>query len=816
MKQLKGFLISRQWRESSKGLQLIYWLTTDEGPLLVEQNSQEGIFFVEHPYLEKASKLIKHLYHRSRALDLKSFSQNLVTGFYFHSQKNLRTAAKRLKDHNIQALEADVRTVDRYLMERFITCSMHVTYSDSSSLPLSSTAQPKQKKITNARLKSAEYLPNFRIVSFDIETNYLNNTLLSIAVFSEDIEKIFIVSDCSSANCLNFQNEKLLLKAFMQWLQNYDPDLLIGWNCINFDLRFLHNACLRLGLKFNIGRNSQALEWRTSFNRSADNRNAEHYFVLVPGRAVLDGIDTLKSATFSFESYALDFVAYQMLGKGKLITKTHNKAEEIIRLYHEDKPAFIKYNLEDCRLVWEIFKKAKLIEFATERARLTGLPLDKIGGSVAAFENQYLPRLHRQGYVAPNLPTNPQGVGSPGGYVMNSKPGFYDNVLVLDFKSLYPSIIRSFMIDPYGLAEGDRITANRPEIKDNLDDNRLSKGFNGAYFKKDNSILPTLIENLWHARDRAKHDQNQALSQAIKIIMNSFYGVMGTPGCRFFDARLPSSITLRGHQIMLRTQELIEENGYEVIYGDTDSIFVWLNRDVTIQDAAKIGKKLASDITTWWQQHLAEQYTLSSALELEYETHFTRFLMPTIRGSDLGSKKRYAGLICQKDFKITAPNPTQYELVFKGLEVVRTDWTPLAREFQKNLYQRIFLNQPFEAYILETINRLKSGHFDEQLVYRKRLRRTLNDYTRNIPPHVQAARKADNESIARGLKPQYSNGGWIKYFYTLEGPEPKEYLNSQLDYERYIERQIDPIVDGIVTFLGTSFLKITSKQIKLF
>lgn len=823
MKQIKGFLISRQWRESNNSLLLRYWLNTEKGPLLIEQTSQEGIFFVEQPHLEQALGLIKNLYHRTRPLALKSFSQHAVSGVYFTNQKNLRTAAKRLKEHKISPLESDVRTVDRYLMERFITSTMLVTttsVSEQHSIP-----KDKYQHICNAKLKPCHYPPKLRIISFDIETNYLENTLLSIAVYSEDIQRVFLLGTSQQQNCFSFNSEKTLLIAFMDWLQDHDPDLLIGWNCINFDLRFLHNTCQRLGLKFNIGRNNEAIEWRTnSNNKSASSKGTEHYFVLVPGRAILDGIDTLKSATFSFESFTLDYVAYEMLGRGKLIDSTVNKADEILRLYHEDQHAFIKYNIEDCVLVWDIFKKAKLIEFAVERARLTGLPLDKIGGSVAAFENQYLPRLHRQGYVAPNLPEDPQGVGSPGGYVMDSAPGLYSNVLVLDFKSLYPSIIRSFMVDPYGLAEGDRFnqaaqTSALPNAHYNkqTDYNKslFSKGFNGAFFKKQDSILPSLIENLWQARDQAKQDNNEALSQAIKIIMNSFYGVMGTPGCRFFDARLPSSITLRGHNIMLRTRELIEEKGYEVIYGDTDSLFVWLNQPDSIKAADKIGKELASFITHWWKIHLEQEYQLQSALELEYETHYSRFLMPTIRGSQQGSKKRYAGLVCQEDFSFNKPDTSRYKLIFKGLEAVRTDWTPLAREFQKNLYQRIFLNQSFKAYITDVIADIYKGLCDDKLVYRKRLRRNLSEYKRNVPPHVQAARKADTAAVQAGQKPQYENGGWIEYFYTLQGPEPKDYLNSPLDYELYITRQIEPIVDGIVTFLGTSFAEITSKQINL-
>lgn len=145
------------------------------------------------------------------------------------------------------------------------------------------------------------------------------------------------------------------------------------------------------------------------------------------------------------------------------------------------------------------------------------------------------------------------------------------------------------------------------------------------------------MTNIWHGRDEAKRQGNKPLSQALKIIMNAFYGVLGTTACRFFDPRLASSITMRGHQIMRQTKALIEAQGYDVIYGDTDSTFVWLKGAHAEEEAAKIGSALVQHVNAWWAETLQQQ-RLTSALELEYETHFCRFLMPTIRGADTGSK----------------------------------------------------------------------------------------------------------------------------------------------------------------------------------
>ncbi|HCL76983.1 MAG TPA: DNA polymerase II, partial [Pseudomonas sp.] len=301
---------------------------------------------------------------------------------------------------------------------------------------------------------------------------------------------------------------------------------------------------------------------------------------------------------------------------------------------------------------------------------------------------------------------------------------------------------------------------------------------------------------------------NKPLSQALKIIMNAFYGVLGSSGCRFFDPRLASSITLRGHEIMRRTRELIEAQGYEVIYGDTDSTFVWLGHAHGDEAAAAIGRMLAQRVNRWWSDHLLAEFGLPSALELQFETHFRRFLMPTIRGAEEGSKKRYAGLVTRAD--------GSDGLHFRGLETVRTDWSPLAQQFQQELYLRIFKCQPYQDFVRDYVQRTLSGELDELLVYRKRLRRRLSDYQRNVPPHVRAARMADEYNDRHGRPRQYQNGGWIRYLITVAGPEPLEARRAAIDYDHYISRQLKPVADAILPFVNDDFSRLIDGQLGLF
>jgi len=788
---INAFLLTRQWLESPQGIRLEFWFSSDNGPLHVVIDRQQAVFFIHQSKQQQATSLLTRFKGvHIKAVELEDFKFNKVSAVYFQSQQHIYRAKDILQQHNISFFEADIRPPERFLTERFITGPVDIQLATETDI---------HRSIYNPRLSPADYHPDFSIMSFDIETAYDTDEIFSIAFVSNEIKKVLIIGDKNNSDTDSIEyveNETILLKRFIHWVNIIDPDIFTGWNVINFDFRMLQKKSDQLKQPLAIGRNNSVPIWRKS------QTEAEHYFLLIPGRVVLDGIDTLKSATWSFPSFSLENVGQQLLGRGKLIPQQKNhdplfKAKEIKRLFSENKATLAAYNLEDCQLVWDIFEHARLVNFAIERARLTGLEMDRVGGSVAAFDNLYLPRLHRKGFVAPNIGDYQDQASAPGGYVMNSRPGLHDSVIVLDYKSLYPSIIRTFKVDPYG-----RIAAKR-----STDDDKIP-GFDGAVFSKQENILPDIIKQLWQARDQAKQDNNQPLSQAIKIIMNSFYGVLGTPGCRVHDARLTSSITKRSHEIIKHSVSLIEQQGYTVIYGDTDSVFVSLQKQLDSSQADIIGKKLVDIINQHWKKHLLEKYGIDSYLEMEYETHFIKFFMPTVRGSDKGSKKRYAGLI--------EDNEGNKKIIYKGLETVRTDWTQLARNFQKTLYELVFNNQPYEAFIRQYIDELKSGKLDTQLIYRKRLRQKLKDYKKNTPPHAQAAIKAEKYFADSNLPSRYKNASWIEYIITTLGPETIECQTSPFDYEHYIEKQIIPIADAILNALGGSVEPIINNQIELF
>ncbi|WP_308908616.1 DNA polymerase II [Pseudomonas canadensis] len=781
----QGFVLTRHWRDTPAGTEVSFWLATDQGPRFIRLPVQTSVMFIPEAHRKPLDWLLKGERDiELRPLQLCDFHHRPVLGLYTRQHRQAMDVEKRLRAAGVDVYEGDVRPPERYMMERFITAPVWFGGTPDASGVL-----------CDAQMKPApDYRPPLKLVSLDIETT-AQGDLYSIALEGCGERQVYMLGPPNNTDAVDFKldycdTRAQLLERLNQWLALHDPDAIIGWNVVQFDLRVLHEHAQRLNVPLMLGRGEEPMAWREHGSRN-------HYFAAAAGRLIIDGIEALRSATWNFESFSLENVAQTLLGEGKDISTPYQRMDEINRMFAEDKPALARYNLKDCELVTRIFEKTELLKFLLERASVTGLPADRNGGSVAAFTHLYMPLMHRQGFVAPNLGDKPPQA-SPGGFVMDSRPGLYESVLVLDYKSLYPSIIRSFLIDPVGLIEG----LKHPNDSDSVE------GFRGARFSRTRHCLPSIVARVSEGREVAKREHNAPLSQALKIIMNAFYGVLGSSGCRFFDTRLASSITMRGHQIMRQTRELVEAQGYEVIYGDTDSTFVWLGSAHSQEDASRIGQALVQHVNDWWREHLLTALGLQSALELQYETHFTRFLMPTIRGAEEGSKKRYAGLVVRSD--------GSEEMVYKGLETVRSDWSPLARRFQQELYQRIFHRQPHQDYIRDYVRRTLSGEFDELLIYRKRLRRRLDDYERNVPPHVRAARLADEYNDRLNRPRQYQRGGWISYVISVNGPEPLEVRQAPIDYDHYVTRQLQPVADAILPFVNDDFSTLVGGQMGLF
>ncbi len=690
----------------------------------------------------------------------------------------LTKIAKAIHQKEINTYESDISPTLRYLIDNDIY----------STIEISGETEPSEKVdviYKNATIKPAKGEIPLKIVSLDIETNKKGGDLFCIGLYGHNYEKNIIVSNEVVKNAISCKTEEEALRKFKTEIEKLDPDIITGWHVIDFDLDYLKKKFEENNISFDIGRTNESarIKIESNFFRSSTAN--------IPGRQVLDGLNLIKDPFIQeapsiknkeFESYTLEDVSQAMLGEGKLISGK-DRHEEIEVLYKKDKEKLVKYNIQDCKLAYDILTKTKMLDLAIERTMLTGLPLNKLTGSIIAFDSLYIREARKRGFVSPTLHYTKKEERIKGGFVMEPKPGIYENVLVLDFKSLYPSIIKTFNIDPISML--DKKGKNSVESP------------NKAYFKNENGILPDIIEKLHNERERAKKEGRELSSYAIKIIMNSFFGVLASPNCRYFSLDMANAITHFGQELIQLTAKKIEEKNLEIIYSDTDSVFVKLKAKGNPKETGEILQKY---INEFYQEYIKEKYDRKSYLELEFKKYYKAFMLPKVRNAKIetGSKKRYAGLV-------EKGNKEELEIV--GLEAIRGDWTEAAKDFQIELLKKIFHKEDPVQFIKDYIKKIKQGKIDLKLIYRKSIRKGLAEYTKTTPPHVKAARLLDN-----------LESNVIEYYITENGPEPIQKHKHKIDYEHYIEKQITPIANTILHFFNTTVEEIlkSSKQKTLF
>ena len=428
-----------------------------------------------------------------------------------------------------------------------------------------------------------------------------------------------------------------------------------------------------------------------------------------------------------------------------------------------------------------------MMDLAVERSQLTGISLYKITASITAFDSLYIREAHHHKLVSPTTIFNQKEDKITGGYVKLPEAGIYENVIVLDFKSLYPSILNTFNIDPAShLKKAEKGAVESP---------------NHEFFKNTEGILPIIIKRLHNAREQAKKEKRELSNYAIKIIMNSFWGVLASPNCRYFDFNMANAITSFARFIIQNTAKEIENKfKKKIIYQDTDSCFV--ASGLKKNEAPSLGKEIQDYINTYYENYVKDNFNRKSFLELQFEKHYLSLMFPKtrVKGDEehIAAKKRYAGLKL-KDGK--------EELEIVGLEAIRGDWTDAAGEFQKELLMKTFHGEVVEKFIRDYVKKVRDGKVDSLLIYRKSIRKDLSEYTKTTPPHVKAARQLDR-----------LDSNIIQYYMTTEGPEPIQKLRHKIDYDHYIEKQIAPIANQVLILLGKSFEEAMkgSKQRKLF
>ena len=723
------------------------------------------------------------------------------------------STSQRLRDalhrEGIRTYEADIKPSTRLLMDLRI----HGTVAIDGPWH---AGRRVGRIYENPRLAPCELEPPLTVVSLDIETDARAGTVYAVGLHFLDLRNgstssEMLLNGQTAASARTFPTEADMLAGLRERLIELDPDILTGWNVIDFDFRVLAGRFASLGVPFDIGRaqspatflDREDTEGVTRWKRSK---------AIVPGRQVLDALWLVRMAGMGLEDYRLETVAQAVLGRGKRIEERpgETRTAAVERLYREEPDKLCEYCAEDTRLALDILRKEGLLDIAVRKSLLIGIPLEQTSVSVAGFEFLYTEHLHQRGIVAPTQGID-QGIleRAPGGGIITPRAGLYRNVLAFDFKSLYPSIMRTFNIDPLtrippagepGAASGPAAASPMPAAAGGIP----LRAPNGAAFRRQPGILPGILDRFFERREAARQRGDRRAVYAYKIVMNSFYGVLGTPGCRFAASDLAGAITTLGQHVLFWTRDQALSMGHEVIYGDTDSLFVLVGERSagSPPELAGLGRELARDLNQRLERYVRETWDVRSRLELEFEAIYARFFLPPMRGPSAsrdgeeegesrGRAKGYAGLRLPLD----GNGEAVVEVV--GLEAVRHDWTPLAQELQRKLLGMVFQDaRPPEIsqVVRDELHELRSGRRDDKLVYRRSLRKRMEAYTKSAPPHVRAA---------SSLPPE-ERSGTIRYVWTIEGPQPESRRTASFDYEHYVDKQVRPIVESMAPFIGLS------------
>ncbi|GHV88307.1 hypothetical protein AGMMS50267_06670 [Spirochaetia bacterium] len=877
-------------------------------------------FHVYERDLSRCGALLSSIKHEVLPPRLEAFSgkEKLVL-LRFARYSGRLTAFNLLERAGIPSPDGSMKPAEAFLAQRFIRG------------PLEIRGAFRKGRLVDVVFPRAELVPSdgsakitLKIASIDIETDTRDNSIRAVGIslagsdfgFSGGLVRVLAAEPVPSNTApvqhglsspgepppvdvepriIYHPDERSLLAAFTGDIQTMDPDVLTGWNFLDFDFPRLAERCERLGVPFMLGRSPDEAKYfagsaggsyaggpgsrgGVSHNRNvvqSDHDNATDSYTtgyrdnadgsdaantaaidaandsdtaddggwsfrrrsataLVPGRQVIDALRIVRSGprggAVSFSGFTLETVSQAVLGEGKTVSSAGtDKIACLDRLYAVDPAAFGQYCYRDAELVLRILAKTGLFLLTMERAALTGVFLDKAWTSVVSFERIYGMELRKRG-IAPPPPRAVSVSGAAGGTVLDPLPGFFPNVAVFDFRSLYPTIMRTFNIDP--LARERAIAREWAIASERLSPPSDTRRFpaekaqsfaegtteilrpavetgellppitapNGAAFSREPGVLPALIAEYFTARRKALDAGDDTAAHVYKILMNSFYGVLGTAACRYGRTELAGAITSFARKWLLLSRDWFTEKGYRVLYGDTDSLFVetGLGDGAVYDGFLEHCGALARCLNQFLTERIRTEYQLDSFIELRFEKAYRRFLVPPLRGIHndgeiRGRAKGYGGYLLREDGGA--------EVEVKGMEAVRSDATPLARRFQLELLELVFTGNSnttacneitLKNKVLETLKELRTGKLDDELVYRKRLSRPPETYTSSTPPQVKAAR-------ALGWK---GRRGTVEYVWTVNGPEPVSLPHAALDYDHYTDSQVLPVARSIAAALG--------------
>jgi len=589
--------------------------------------------------------------------------------------------------------------------------------------------------------KTADFLPPLKIMSFDIENTIKTQRLLVIGYtisFLGKYEDGYIVGEPAD-----------IVRQFVELVRKQDPDVITGYNIDGYDLPFIEGVASKGGIELKLARDMTTPQ------------RIQGQFWRIHGRVVADAWWNVKREIHPKQE-TLAFVSIELLGESKGDVDRLN----IDREWEKDRERVIKYCIKDSYLALRILEKIDVLDKYENMSTVSLIPLDDVwnSGNSTLIDSLVIRVADRRGIAVPmNNFINRNEEKIEGGYVHSIEPGLYDMVAVLDFKSMYPSLMIKYNICFTTISEDGEIISP-----------------NGTRFvspERKRGLIPELLEDLMRTRDKYKLMMRNetdpgrkrylnSMQSQVKILMNSFYGVFASSFYRFTDQNIGSSITAFARETIKGIINDLNSKGIQVIYGDTDSVFI------------KTGKTDV-DSAVSFSVSIGEEISKRLGIQIEVE----RVLDPLFSH---GAKKRYAG-------KVVYPENERGNLIVRGYEIRRTDSFDLQSEALTEIFNYI-LNRDVNGALRrakEIISDVKSGRVEiDKLV----ISRSVKDFEfykeQDSLANVQTAKKLmkQGQEFVPGMKVSWIVVDSKKRPQEVEPYIPNQTSNIKPDYQYYADR----------------------------
>jgi len=666
-----------------------------------------------------------------------------------------------------ECLETDIRYSMRYLIDNDVTpCAWHEVDVEEEKNEKIQVDKVYSARSSPKRIKKDE-IPQLRVLSF------FPICYASKGSPKPERDPVVIISMVTNAGekktfTAKGYDDRDLMRSFIQYVKNFDPDIIVGYQTNQQHWQYLIDRAMTLEIKLLIDR---AGTWP---HRSV------YGHVSITGRASVDMFD------FADELPELKVKSLENMA-ALLGVKDLKKQRIIDELEYSDfwddeekRGELLEFALEKAESILGIFEK--MFIYASELSKLVGLPLDHIGKAAVGFRIEwYLIReAHRMGELIPERMEQPY-IPYAGGMVLKPKPGIHENVSVLDFKSMYPNIMIEKNISP-----DTYVPPSKPEPESGVN---VAPEVGHKFRKEPPGFYKIVLTKLISARDKIRQAMKKvdpksldyqlldARQKAVKVITNAAYGYAGWIGARWFRKPVAEATAAWGRSMIMRSIEIAKDLGLEIVYGDTDSLFIK-------HEPQKI-------------ELLIQRIKDELGLEISPEKIYKRILFTE-------AKKRYCSLL---------PDGSLDNV---GLEVVRGDWANVAKYTQERVLELILKEKSVEKavrFVSSLIRDLRERKVPyRDLIIWKTLTRPVEKYKVNAP-HVEAAR------ILKKMGWDLTVGDQVGYVITqgsgrlYERVKPYALASYQeVDTEYYVKKQVAPAALRILSMFGVKEEDLLSAQ----